>query len=227
MQEFGPEYFNLFCKGEMNMSENITGTSPYQWKFFRAGGFDQVLLENGADLMALAELDKKLWSALSCPVKGVEFDQRTLQMIDTDNDGHIRVPEILSACEWAGSCLKDPKLLADSPLELQLSSLNCETDEGRSVLNSARTVLANLGKADADRITLDDVCNNEAMLALTRFNGDGIITSATTDDEVLKGWIAEIMGCMGSVTDRSGESGISRESRRTFFRRGFGLADLD
>jgi hypothetical protein len=43
---------------------------PHQWKFFRAGGFDQVLLESGDDLLALSQLDKKLWSALSCPVKG-------------------------------------------------------------------------------------------------------------------------------------------------------------
>ena len=69
-----------------------TSSVAHQWKFFRAGGFDQVLLESGDDLVALAELDKKLWSTLSCPVKGIEFDQRTLQMIDTDGDGHIRVP---------------------------------------------------------------------------------------------------------------------------------------
>ena len=30
----------------------------HQWKFFRAGGFDQVLLESGADLLALPQLDK-------------------------------------------------------------------------------------------------------------------------------------------------------------------------
>ena len=100
------------------MPENISGASLHQWKFFRAGGFDQVLLESGDDLLALAELDKKLWSALSCPVKGVEFDQRTLQLIDTDNDGHIRVPEFLAACEWAGACLNDPQFLADGKHEL-------------------------------------------------------------------------------------------------------------
>ena len=27
--------------------------TTYPWKFFRAGGFDQVRLETGADLMAL------------------------------------------------------------------------------------------------------------------------------------------------------------------------------
>jgi hypothetical protein len=193
------------------MPENISGTAPHQWKFFRAGGFDQVLLESGDDLLALAGLDKKLWSALSCPVKGVEFDQRTLQLIDADNDGHIRVPEFLAACEWAGACLIDRQILADGKPELVLSSINGATVEGKSVLNAARTVLANLGKADADRITLEDACDNENMLALTRFNGDGIITPASTEDEALKGWITDIITCMGSETDRSGEAGVSRE----------------
>jgi hypothetical protein len=198
------------------MDENRPGTSLHQWKFFRAGGFDQVLLESGDDLLALAELDKKLWSALSCPVKGVEFDQRTLQLIDSDNDGHIRVPEFLTACEWAGACLKDSQLLADGKSELLLSSINDATDEGKSVLNAARTVLANLGKADSDRISLDDACSNENMLALTRFNGDGIITPASADSDALKDWITDIITCMGSETDRSGEAGVSRQTVERF-----------
>ncbi|MBL0226434.1 MAG: hypothetical protein IPQ16_12955 [Geobacteraceae bacterium] len=193
------------------MPENQPVTSLHQWKFFRAGGFDQVLLESGDDLLALAELDKKLWSALSCPVNGVEFDKRTLQLIDTDNDGHIRVPELLAACEWAGACLSDRQLLAGGKPELLLSSIDGSSDEGKSVLNAARTLLSNLGKGDADRITLEDVCNNENMFALTRFNGDGIITPASADSVVLKDWIVDIMACMGSETDRSGEAGISRE----------------
>lgn len=198
------------------MAENISGTNPYQWKFFRAGGFDQVLLERAEDLLSLAQLDKKLWSALSCPVKGVEFDQRTLQMIDTDNDGHIRVPEVLAACEWVGACLRDRQVLSGGVQELPLSAFDDGTEEGRSVLNAARTVLANLGKGDADRITLDDTVQNESRLAQTRFNGDGVITVVTTDDEALKGWISDIIACLGSRTDRSGEPGIDRETVERF-----------
>ena len=52
------------------------------WRFFRAGGFDQVRLETAAELCALAQLDQKLWVALSCPVKGIEFDPQTLALVD-------------------------------------------------------------------------------------------------------------------------------------------------
>src|ERR1039458_2429258 len=68
-------------------------STNHTWKFFRAGGFDQVRLETGADLMALDQLDQKLWVALACPTTGLEFDKVTLALIDTDKDGRIRAPE--------------------------------------------------------------------------------------------------------------------------------------
>lgn len=192
------------------MEENRAATK-HQWKFFRAGGFDQVLLETGDDLLALSQLDNKLWSALSCPVKGVEFDQRTLQLIDSDGDGHIRVPEILSAAEWAGKCLSDRLQLVNGSQGILLSAISVETEEGTRILEAARTLLANLGRPDADRITVSDTCDSESILAQTRFNGDGIITAASTDDDRLKGWIADIISCLGSEIDRSGDAGVTRD----------------
>ena len=50
----------------------------HKWKFFRAGGFDQVKLETGEDLANLDQLDQKLWVALACPTTGLEFDAKTL-----------------------------------------------------------------------------------------------------------------------------------------------------
>ncbi len=73
----------------------------HTWKFFRAGGFDQVRLETGADLMALDQLDQKLWVALACPTTGLEFD-KTLALIDTDKDGRIRAPELIAADQVGG-----------------------------------------------------------------------------------------------------------------------------
>lgn len=192
------------------MAEN-SNSAKHQWKFFRAGGFDQVLLESGEDLLALSQLDNKLWSALSCPIKGVEFDQRTLQLIDSDGDGHIRVPEILTAAEWAGKCLKDRQQLVNGSEGVSLSSISTESDEGVQILDAARTLLANLGKADAELITVADTFDSESILSQARFNGDGIITVASTDDERIKGWIADIIACLGGECDRSGEVGITRE----------------
>src|SRR5437763_12697927 len=85
-----------------------SGASGRQWRFFRAGGFDQVKLETGADLMALDQLDLKLWVALACPASGLEFDRATLALIDTDSDGRVRAPELITAAKWAGNLLRNP-----------------------------------------------------------------------------------------------------------------------
>src|SRR5712672_747176 len=101
--------------------------SHHSWKFFRAGGFDQVKLHSGRDLMALDQLDQKLWVALACPTTGLEFDAKTLALIDSDKDGRIRVPELIVAVQWAGARLKNPDDLLKSAATLPLSSINDAT----------------------------------------------------------------------------------------------------
>ncbi|MEI6207478.1 MAG: hypothetical protein WCP20_11900 [Desulfuromonadales bacterium] len=193
---------------------DVTATHP--WRFFRAGGFDQVLLESGKDMQALAMLDQKLWVALSCPIAGVEFDPRTLELIDTDRDGHIRVPEILGALSWLAPILKDHDRLTGGDGAVPLSAINEATEEGRSILASARMILANLGKSDLDCISVSDTCDSERTFAQTPFNGDGVVTTAATEDEALRGFIARIVECYGGVPDRSGGSGINREMVERF-----------
>src|SRR5437868_3825198 len=93
-----------------------TQKSSHRWRFFRAGGFDQVKLDRGADLAALDQLDLKLWVALACPTSGLEFDKITLGLIDTDKDGRIRAPELIAAVLWTTALLKNPDdLLPGSP----------------------------------------------------------------------------------------------------------------
>src|SRR5215831_15722864 len=122
---------------------------PHTWKFFGAGGFDQVRLDCGADLAALDQLDQKLWVALACPTTGLEFDVRTLALIDSDKDGRVRAPEIIAATKWAGSCLKNPGDLIQGSPSLALNAINDATPEGKQLLASAKQILANLGKKDA------------------------------------------------------------------------------
>lgn len=93
----------------MTESQQTVSAGLHKWRFFRSGGFDQVRLETGADVKALNQLDPKLWATLSCPTSGLEFDDRTLRLIDHDGDGRIRVPEIIGAVEWTASVLKNPE----------------------------------------------------------------------------------------------------------------------
>lgn len=65
-------------------------------------------MDRAEDLAHLGKLDPKLWSVLSSPTSGLEIDRRTLELIDSDHDGHIRVAEILDAVSWTCKLLKDP-----------------------------------------------------------------------------------------------------------------------
>ncbi|GAB1394692.1 hypothetical protein MASR1M60_28560 [Rhodocyclaceae bacterium] len=116
---------------------------PYFWRFFRAGGFDQPRIDSAADLLAIGELDQKLWVALSCPVSGSEFDARTLALIDADGDGHIRAPELIAAVRWAGERLVDTAVLSGNPLTL--AAIRSDDEEGATIAAAAREILAETG----------------------------------------------------------------------------------
>ena len=199
--------------------------SQHVWKFFRAGGFDQVRLDSGADLMALDELDQKLWVALACPTTGLEFDSCTLAFIDTDKDGRIRAPELIAAVQWAGRCLKNSDDLLQSAAALPLKAINNAIPEGGQLLASANQILTSLGKQDATVITLEDTADTAKIFAQTRFNGDGIITVDCAEDEATQSAINDIIGCLGAETDRSGNPGVSQDKVDQFFAEALAYSD--
>lgn len=186
------------------------------WSFSTVGGVKRVNLESGSDLQNLSNLDPKLWTALSCPVDGLEIDKKTLEIIDVDNDGKIRVPELIEAAEWVTSILKNPDDLLKQEPVFQLSSINENTELGKTLLESAQIILKNLGKENATSLTVEETSDTEKIFAGTRFNGDGIITEDSTSNEELIKVIQEIILCLGSVTDRGGKQGITLELINNF-----------
>ncbi len=191
----------------------------HRWRFVRAGGFDQVVIDSGADLEALGELDQKLWVALACPIQGVEFDKRTLTLLDADKDGRIRAPELLAAVKWACDVTADPDDLAKGKDGMALSAIDAETDEGKLLLSTAKTLLKSLGKGDSKKITVDEVTKAVEGFDKHPFNGDGIVPMGATDDEAMKVHIKDILSCTAAPEkDRSGELGVSQASLDAFFK---------
>ena len=189
----------------------------HKWRFFRAGGFDQVRLDSGDDLLALDQLDQKLWVALACPTEGLEFDKKTLDLIDADKDGRIRAPELCAAVKWAGALLKDPGDLVKSSPSLALSAINAETDEGKRVLASAKQILKDLGKKGTKEITLEDTADTAKIFGKTKFNGDGVLPASSADDEATTKVIEDIVACLGGELDRSGLDGVTQPKVDKFF----------
>ena len=188
----------------------------HTWRFFRSGGFDQVVIDSVEDLEALDCLDKKLWVALACPTKGLEFDERTLAYIDMDGDARIRVPELLNAVRWSLNHLKNKDVLLTGK-DLPLSAINDGTEEGQKILASAKELLLRIGKAEADSISIVDTKDLSLMFPPKHANGDGLIPAAFAPNESLANAINDIIATVGSVTDRSGDPAVSAEHIEQFF----------
>ena len=188
--------------------------SNYKWKFFRAGGFNQVVLSSGTDLLNLDQLDQKLWVALACPTTGVEFDKTTLALIDTDKDGRVRAPELIAAAKWAGGLLKNPDDLLKGSSTFRPAAINDAAPEGKLIANFARQVL---GKADDDEVTFDEAATAAQTFAAKPFNGDGIVPADSASDDATKAVIADIINCLGADTDTSGKPGVSQAKVDQFF----------
>ncbi len=188
-----------------------------RFKFFRAGGLDQVALETGADLLALEALDQKLWIALSCPTRGLELDSKTLALLDTDNDGRVRAPEILAAIRFCAARLRDVGVLLFGADELALSAVRDDTPEGRATLGAARHVLAKVGRPDATAVRPSDVADTAKVFEKTVFNGDGVVPPDSASDLEARQLVLDVIATMGGVPDRGGKEGIDKARVEAFF----------
>ena len=189
--------------------------TSYPWKFASVGGTVRVNIQSGEDIRHLGELDRKLWTVLSCPTSGLEFDETTLKLIDVDKDGKIRVDEVIKTAQWLTRILKNADDLLKENDSLPLDGFNTEDPDGARLQASARQILKNL-QLEKDSISLEDTADNVKIFAQTQFNGDGIITPASAPDEATAKLIETIAG-IASAIDRSGVPGITEEHVEAFY----------
>ena len=190
--------------------------SKYEWQYCSLGGAIRVKIGSGEDIAHLGELDQKLWTVLSCPVEGLEFDKQTLEYLDTEKDGKIMVNEVVQAAQWITSIIKDKDSILNGDSVLKLDNIDTSTEAGKGLYNSARQILKNLG-IDKDEISLADASDSKSIFAGTKFNGDGVITVLSSTDDALKQIITDITATVGSVEDRSGEKGVNAELIEKFY----------
>ena len=201
---------------ENNLNKPINMASKYEWQYCSLGGAIRVKIGSGEDIAHLGELDQKLWTVLSCPMEGLEFDKQTLEYLDTEKDGKIMVNEVVQAAQWLTSVIKNKDSILNGDSVLKLDNIDTSTAAGKGLYNSARQILKNLG-IDKDEISLADASDSKAIFAGTKLNGDGIITALSTSDDAQKQIIADIIATVGSVEDRSGEKGVNAELIEKFY----------
>ena len=195
----------------------INKDKKYKWHFVNIGGSARVRINSGEDIAHLAELDPKMWTVLSCPTTGLEIDDKSLKYMDCDGDGKLRVNDVIAVSQWITSVLKDNDLILKGADSIDINFINTEDANGKKLYSSAKQILENLGK-EGTVISLADTADITAIFAKTRFNGDGIITEASTDDAELKAAITTAIATIGSVTDRSGAQGINADLIESFYK---------
>jgi len=189
----------------------------YKWEFENIGGSLRVKISSGADIAHLGELDPKMWTVLSCPVQGLEIDEKSLSYVDTDGDGKIRINDVIKTASWVTGALLDQDSILAGKDSIELGKFNKEDASGAKLEASARQILANLGK-EGETISIADTADIAAIFAKTRFNGDGVITEASSDDADDKAAIAAAVAATGGVADRSGAMGVNADMIESFYK---------
>ena len=188
----------------------------YKWNFENIGGTTRVKITKGEDIAHLSDLDPKMWTVLSCPVKGLEIDEKSLLYMDCDGDGKLRINDVICTSKWITGVLKNADLLLEGADSIDIEQINQDSECGKKLYNAARQILTNLGK-DGSVISVADMADIAAIFAKTRFNGDGVIVEAASDDAPVKAAIAAAVACTGGTLDRSGEQGVNAAQIETFY----------
>ena len=106
--------------------------SKYKWSFANVGGVTRVRIKSAEDVRHLGELDKKMWTVLSCPVNGLEISSDSLRLMDQDGDGQLRLKEVVATADWLCATLRDPQSLFEQSDVINIKNI---ADEGIRVIS--------------------------------------------------------------------------------------------
>ena len=97
--------------------------SKYKWSFANVGGVTRVRIKSAEDVRHLGELDKKMWTVLSCPVNGLEISSDSLRLMDQDGDGQLRLKEVVATADWLCATLRDPQSLFEQSDAINIKNI--------------------------------------------------------------------------------------------------------
>jgi hypothetical protein len=179
------------------------------WRFRRIGGMDQAVLKTGEDIAALSELDPKLWVALAMPVAQHRC-RETLSLLDEDQDGRVRVPEVLHAVDRLRVAFNSLDILFDENSTISPDQLKDEK------LREACVNAAQIAGAKAEEVDASVVEKAISLYNERSFNGDGVVVSESAQDPRIAGIIETLIASGYQAPDSSGKNGVDTAALDTF-----------
>ena len=132
--------------------------AKYKWTFANVGGTTRVRIQSGEDIRHLGELDKKMWTVLSCPVNGLEISADSLSLMDFDGDGKLRVKEVIGTADWLCATLKKPDSLLKQSDEIALENIADEAilAEAKKLAGKEKSISLAAVQAAIDAVTIEE-----------------------------------------------------------------------
>ena len=144
--------------------------SKYKWSFANVGGVTRVRIKSAEDVRHLGELDKKMWTVLSCPVNGLEISSDSLRLMDQDGDGQLRLKEVVATADWLCATLQDPQSLFEQSDVIKIENI---ADEGIRVISDKLQKDGKVALADV-QAAIDGIAIETPEMPAAPFEADVI-----------------------------------------------------
>ena len=134
------------------------------------GGVTRVRIKSAEDVRHLGELDKKMWTVLSCPVNGLEISSDSLRLMDQDGDGQLRLKEVVATADWLCATLQNPQSLFEQSDVIKIENI---ADEGIRVISDKLQKDGKVALADV-QAAIDGIAIETPEMPAAPFEADVI-----------------------------------------------------
>lgn len=178
-------------------------------------GSTQVEIKTFADLVEAVQIPETQWVATSAPTSTLVADPAFLALLDSDQNGRVRVDEVQAAVVWTKKMLKDGKGADEGSDVVVLSRLS---DDAARLKAAAELILSNLGEADVSKVSLAQLRAAQPKLRAAGKNGDGIVASKHLPEkpEKVRALADQIAALFAETKNRGGDAGLSVDNLKAF-----------
>ncbi len=169
----------------------------YKWTFSNVGGATRVRIQSADDLRHLGELDKKMWTVLSCPVNGLEISSESLTLVDLDGDGKLRIKEVVATADWLCAALVDPNTLFAQEDRVMVDNIANADIQAVAKQVAGKNKEVSLAEVNA---VIDAVAITPAAVPAAPYDADVIATYKAKHDEIAAYFEALKMQKLGLLT---------------------------